>query len=109
MPTRELTNSASRSAQPIFLFASYRRSFLHAAPVVAQRNVHEHLAAAGLDAHDQRLGILAALVALLGGVHLGRMHAEVEALVIKRGDRIPDDLVGELADSLPHQLLRRRQ
>ena len=37
------------------------------------------------------------------------MHAEVETLVVERGDRISDDLVGKLADRLAHQLLRRGQ
>src|SRR6185437_16526924 len=74
------------------------------AALVVHGDVHEHLAAVGIEAHDQGLGILVGLYAL-ALVHLRWMHLEVKTLITQGGNSVADDLVGEFADGLAHQFV----
>ena len=59
----------------------------------------------GFEADDQRFGVLAALGAVLGGVQHRRMHAEMESLIVERGDGVADYLVGQFANGFAHQFI----
>src|SRR5437868_4972588 len=73
-----------------------RRVIGHALLVVAQRDVHEDVPHGGLEADHQRFRVFAGLVALLRGQKERRMYAEMEALVVERGDGVAHDLVRQL-------------
>ena len=67
------------------------------ADVVAQRDVHEYVAAGGLTANYQSFGVLTVRGAVFGGVQSGGMHAEVKSLIVQGGDCVSRDLIGKLA------------
>src|ERR1700736_3987145 len=73
--------------------------------VVTQGDIHEDAAAAGFEADDQRLGVLAAGGAVFGSEENWRMDAEMEALIVQGGDRISGDLVGQLTNRFPYQFV----
>src|SRR5580700_5857158 len=81
----------------------------HAALVVAQRNIHEDVAKGGLEADHQRFGVFTGLVSLLRRQQERGMHAEMEALVVERGDGVAHDLVGEFKDGFFDQRVRLGQ
>src|SRR5580704_19264292 len=81
----------------------------HALAVVAQRDVHKYVAQGSFKADHQRLDVFTGLVAFLAGEQHRRMHAEVEALVVKRADSIADDLVGQFEDGFFDQPVGFRQ
>ncbi len=72
------------------------------ASVIAQGNIHKDIAAGGFEADDEGFGILATLRSIFS-VEDGGMHAEVEALIVKRGNGISGDLICQLAYGFPHQ------
>src|SRR5207248_8651769 len=72
------------------------------AAVIAQSDIHEHAAARSFDADDKSFGILAAFGSVFS-VEDGRMHTEMEPLIIERSDGIAGYFVSQLADGFAHQ------
>lgn len=81
----------------------------NAAGVIAEGDVHEDSSAGGVEAHHESFGILAAFGAVVRGVHVRRVNAEVEALIVQSGDSVADDLVSEFADGFADQVVGLRQ
>src|ERR1700686_4681592 len=79
--------------------------FRRPAAMVAQRYVHEDISAGSAEAHHQGFRVLTAFAALLRSVQSWWTNVKVESLVVERGDGVSNDLVGQLADRLAHQIV----
>src|SRR5580698_7645930 len=77
--------------------------------IVSQGDVQEYVADRSFEADNQRLGVFAALRAVLGSMEHRRMHAKMESLIVQRCDRVANHLIGQFADGFAYQVVRLRQ
>src|SRR6266446_2631934 len=102
---RSPTRNQTPAANFLELFARSCCQLTRPLDVVAKSDVHEHAAAGGFETNYQGFGVFTAGGAVFGSVQNGGMYAEMETLVIQGGDGVSGDLIGQLANRFPDQVV----